>query len=180
MSNSLEDTRLAELDWLTRLDQEPKIEFCPWFPVPGKPGVKRQGEMRDLTHILGELNQRLRQAGIEFDETDFSDVGHYIGIVQWPKDYSRVVVFPVTGGSEGHYIHIAVIAPIDPEAIQKALNAVRLDSSPLAKTVDRHLGEFFLFLRRHQGIQDLALAKTFRGWGHACRIANAAATLLGA
>ena len=53
---------------------------------------------QDLVAALGTIH----------DDCEYSSLGHpfqYGGLVEVPR-YRRIAVFPVTGGSEGHYVHV--------------------------------------------------------------------------
>lgn len=133
------------------------IETEVWKPNPDQSGSHKGTIVVDYRYevedVLTELNLRLcalhdtDQDGV-FDESNFSNMAAYEEDLRvWP-DARRIIVFPVTGGSEGHYVHVAAIIR-NPD------------------------------YQRHQEIITLGLCKTFRGWEHACLIANEAARLLG-
>ena len=67
-----------------------------------------------------------------------------------PHNFRGVACYPVTGGSEGHYVHVEFVVQ-----------------------ADRCIGQEAATVR-------LALAKTFRGMDHAAEIARRCAILLGA
>lgn len=73
--------------------------------------------------------------------------------------YRWIAAFAVTGGSEGHYIHVDAILSAD--------------------RVDDRLDQATGFQFSHASVQ-LYLMKTFEGWAHACAIAQAAGALLSA
>jgi hypothetical protein len=70
-----------------------------------------------------------------------------------PFDYRRICVFPVTGGSEGHYVHVGILTPNHNEA-------------------SAHGGEPLY--------REFALLKTFYGWDYAVMLSGRIAKLLGA
>ncbi len=74
-----------------------------------------------------------------------------LNVQLWPEGYRWISCYAVTGGSEGHYVHIDLIFNIEHTAI-----------GPIRTP----LGMF--------------LAKTFQGMEHAQKIATRCATLLGA
>lgn len=79
-----------------------------------------------------------------------------------PHSYRWVASYPVTGGSEGHYIHVEL-----PERAERIKTA---DGQEI------HLSSFDNVWRIHR----IALGKTFRGMDHAAEIARRCAILLGA
>jgi hypothetical protein len=70
-----------------------------------------------------------------------------------PHDWKRVVVFPVTGGSEGHYVHVGYLVP---------------DHRPGALAYGPPV------------FREFALLKTFRGWDYAVMLAGRIAQMMGA
>jgi hypothetical protein len=70
-----------------------------------------------------------------------------------PHDHRWVACYPVTGASEGHYVHVEFICPAGHRVP---------DGEPNVRVVR------------------LALGKTFRGMGHAAEMARRCAVLLGA
>jgi hypothetical protein len=141
---------------------QPKIEIEVWKPNPDEqyPGTLILDYRRKIQDVLDELNFKLTAEGLEPDEHGFSNMTKYEDpkymeegprkysqySLPWPE-YRRIAVFPVTGGSEGHYVHLGIIEP---------------NTHGLERQTYRTIG----------------LAKTFRGWDHACRISAAAARLL--
>lgn len=135
------------------MNLQPPIEIEVYKPVPAKPGYSTLDYRRKVQDVLEELNAKLAAEGIEVDEgftnmTKWDDPAwSHTGTstpyqeysTPWPE-YQRIAVFPVTGNSEGHYIHVSVT----------------------------HVGM----------INTIGLAKTFRGWDHACLISARAARLL--
>lgn len=93
------------------------IEIEVWKPCPDKPGTVILDYRRVIHDVLEELNAKLTLEGVEPDEYGFSNMTKYDdpAYTSSYRDYSlrwpagRLAVFPVTGGSEGHYIHITVI-----------------------------------------------------------------------
>lgn len=95
------------------------IETDVYLPVEGKPGLLRYSHQRPLKEVFEELEARLKQDGLLPDE--------YFGICvllrysdEWQEDngagylfpaWRFLACFPVTGGSEGHYIHVDAILP---------------------------------------------------------------------
>lgn len=89
-----------------------------------------------------------------------------------PHDYRWIACYPVTGGNEGHYVHIEFASPVEeltaylPECPNDFGEAVRLVKLAGREPVWK--------------ITRLALGKTFRGMDHAAAMANRCAKLLGA
>ena len=113
-----------------RFAHQPQIEIEVWKPNPKalEPGFEHfRGTVvidyrRTIQDVLDELNAKLPLEGVAFDESAFSNMTKYEDpaymeegprkysrySLPWPE-YRRIAVFPVTGGSEGHYVHIGVI-----------------------------------------------------------------------
>lgn len=65
-------------------------------------------EARYVSSVFEELNCQMREL---FDESGFSNtLAWETPNALWPLKYRWIAVYAVTGGSEGHYIHIDVIA----------------------------------------------------------------------
>ena len=89
------------------------IMLCHEEPIPDKPGYVREIP-RKTAEILRELNERLEAEGNKPDEYGFSlSVSREIEAQYWPLRFAWVACYAVTGGSEGHYIHIDVITRED-------------------------------------------------------------------
>ncbi len=94
-----------------------------------------------------------------------------------PHRMAWVCCYPVTGGSEGHYVHVDFLCRVeqvkvrnpDPNAPYRSFHVLAKVPTPAT------FGEPVLLSHVR-----LALGKTFRGWDHACAIANRCARLLGA
>lgn len=156
---ALDETRCGLPASAHRFVLQPPIEIEVYKPHPEKTGYLLLDYRRTIQDVLDELNAKLKLEGREPDEYGFSNMTKYRDpaymaegprkygqyALPWPE-YRRIAVFPVTGNSEGHYIHIEIISP------------ERKDGT--------------------HTVECIGLAKTFRGWDHACRIAGAAARLL--
>ena len=90
------------------------IDLCHDEPIPEKPGYVRELP-RKTAEILAELNARLDAEGLRPEEYGFSlSASREIeNGTMWPLKYAWVACYAVTGGSEGHYIHIDVITRDD-------------------------------------------------------------------
>lgn len=89
----------------TITDHKNPIALCIDEPIPEKPGYVRELP-RGAGEILRELNARLDAEGLRPDEYGFSVHGND---PMWPIHYAWVACYAVTGGNEGHYIHIDAI-----------------------------------------------------------------------
>lgn len=128
------------------------IELDVWAPTI-KDGVEtgyvHYVEGRPLAEIYNELRAVL-------DEQDMID--EYFSVAsdfkreaaRWPNGWRWVACYAVTGGSEGHYVHVDVISDVE-------IGGKHVRTSQL-----------------------IFLGKTFRGMDHAQKIAAACATALGA
>jgi hypothetical protein len=100
-----------------------KIDFVDWQEVPGQPGhpgmYRNDSPNKKVKDVLKELNDSLTKMYCSPEESEFSDMsrmGERIGI--WTVDSQGdrlfpdahwIACYPITGGSEGHYIHIDLI-----------------------------------------------------------------------
>ncbi|MEW6041646.1 MAG: hypothetical protein AB1633_09005 [Elusimicrobiota bacterium] len=87
------------------------IQIAIFEPVPDKPKYIRYVGNRPVREILEELKDRLKEEDC-YPDRSFDTAGLFIddnGKNPFP-DYSRIACFPVTGDSEGHNIHVDVIA----------------------------------------------------------------------
>lgn len=89
-----------------------------------------------------------------------------------PHDFRSIACYPVTGGSEGHYVHIEFHSPID--ELEASVDGIPNDFGEGVRIV-RPVGRQTLWK-----ITRLALGKTFRGMDHAAEMARRCAILLGA
>ena len=98
----------------TITDNKNPIALCIDEPIPEKPGYVRELPRR-VSEILGELNARLDAEGMRPEEYGFglSASREIENGGEWPLHYAWVACYAVTGGSEGHYIHIDVITRDD-------------------------------------------------------------------
>lgn len=86
-----------------------------------------------------------------------------------PHNFRWIACYAVTGGSEGHYIHIDFMVPVDMITAEEGEYG---DPEHKHDVSVNHCG-LWRMVR-------LALGKTFRGMDHACDIARRCAVLLGA
>jgi hypothetical protein len=86
-----------------------------------------------------------------------------------PHDFRWIACYPVTGGSEGHYVHVDFMVPVEQVRIPDPDNWSF--GSKLVRPM--HTENLWRAVR-------LALGKTFRGMDHAAEMAKRCAKLLGA
>lgn len=128
------------------------IEIHKYGPNPEKPGYLRYAGNRTVGEVFEELQGRLKAEGLLPEE--YFDLVY--DSVAWPKpgaefpQYRVLACYPVTGRSEGHYIHVDAF-------------------------VARHGKEGFFI-----EAVPLFLGKTFQGFEFAAAAANACARHLGA
>lgn len=73
-------------------------------------GMCRAHRGRPIADIFRELETRLKDENLiddYFDDT--SRLFHDRGGPDWPTSWRWIACFAVTGGSEGHYVHVEVI-----------------------------------------------------------------------
>lgn len=126
-----DETRCKQPQTAHRYSLQLPIEIEVWKPHPQRdePGFEHfKGTVvldyrRKVQDVLSELNAKLLLEGIEPDEYGFANMTKYDDpaylqegakkytqySIPWPK-YRRIAVFPVTGGSEGHYVHVETIS----------------------------------------------------------------------
>lgn len=98
----------------TETTRQQPIEIELMEPVPDKPGYVRVRARRPIGEVLRELNAKLEVEGMLPDEygfgASFSPTPPHDRITAepWPE-WRWIAVYAVTGGSEGHYIHIDAI-----------------------------------------------------------------------
>src|SRR6185295_2830127 len=94
---------------------EPRYGRFMWIDKNGAPlpeSVKRhialwtgEGTGRPMREVIEDLNTCLKAAGCEPEEYNFS-MSFCAETPVWPSDYRWIACFPVTGGSEGYYVHL--------------------------------------------------------------------------
>lgn len=135
------------------------IEIERWVPNPERPGYLKYAGNRTKREVFTELKDRLEQDGLSPDEYflisgDLSIVDN--GKEPFPEGYRWIACYPVTGRSEGHYIHVDVMV-----------------------SHERHRDPFSL-PETYEERNLVFLGKTFKGFDFAARVAAACAKHLGA
>ena len=75
-----------------------------------KEGYVKVVGTKSLRDVLNEITQMLPLYGTSVDDMDYFDLcTRRIGDMPFPQTYFRLICFAVTGGSEGHYIHVGVV-----------------------------------------------------------------------
>lgn len=105
---------------------DPTVETEVWEPDADRPGFLRRVRTKTVDEVFTELRAALG------DTEDIPGCEEYLSVLstvpahqQWPD--GRIVVFPVTGGSEGRYVHVAVIGAagkIDTLILGKSFDSV--------------------------------------------------------
>lgn len=129
------------------------IEIYVYEPDPEKPGCLRHVRNRTIKEVYDDLVSRLKAEDLLPDEyfsiSSYDVVSWKRGDLEFPR-FRFIACFPVTGASEGHYIHVGVLVE-------------RTDvKPPLVELVPIFIG------------------KTFQGFDFAAAVAAACAKHLGA
>ena len=93
-----------------------KIEIQKWEDIPDKPGYIREAGRLAIDEVCNILNQKLKELDIAPDEYGFDLWSDYKDNSDKGKEFPAwhwILCYPVTGGSEGHYMHIDVITQND-------------------------------------------------------------------
>ena len=85
-----------------------KIEIQKWEPVPEKPHCVKEAGKLTLGEVEELLNTKLKELGIAPDDYGF-DLTYHLKADQEFPEYHWICCYPVTGSSEGHYMHIDII-----------------------------------------------------------------------
>jgi len=94
-------------------DSEPEpIEIYVYEPDPEKPGCLRHVRNRTIREVYEDLVSRLKAEDLLPDEyfniSSYEVVSWKRGDLEFPR-YRAIACFPVTGASEGHYIHVGAL-----------------------------------------------------------------------
>jgi hypothetical protein len=93
-----------------------QIETEIWVNNPEKPGYLMLERKKTLNEVFKELVQVLREHGV-YEELDYFHVTVGEDKNRDFPDFHKIACFAVEGGSEGHYIHIAVITATGTDTI---------------------------------------------------------------
>jgi hypothetical protein len=88
---------------------DPTVETEVWVPDPLRPGYLVRERIKTVNEVASELLAVLgydTQGSTPGCDDYFGVCAHLLGERPWPG--GRIVVYPVTGSNEGHYIHVAV------------------------------------------------------------------------
>lgn len=87
------------------------VETDVWAPDPEHPGYVQVTRRKTVDEVYDELVAALGgfdpYGCIEGCDEYFTISPSVRAMAPWPQ--GRTVVFPVTGGSEGHYVHVEVL-----------------------------------------------------------------------
>ena len=178
---SVDDSTVALDEWVRLRDAEGKED-----------GHCKRVRMRTLKDVFKDLYQRLdvlqcNECGHERprrhtdwggDKCKQCGKGEYAALIDEyfsgpdsagpvPHDFRWIACYPVTGGSEGHYIHVEFWVPVD-----------RIVASA-GDFGDKKYDVSLMQCNLWRPVR-LALGKTFKGMDHAAEIARRCANLLGA
>lgn len=124
-------------------------EIAVELPVTGTRHVEKFDKKEDAIAYRDRVRDACKMLPIELESESKS--GLVDNVYLWPDSVRHIACYAVTGGSEGHYVHVDVL-------------------HDYMHTVVGHI-------RVARGI---FLAKTFRGMAHAQKMATRIAELLGA
>lgn len=83
------------------------IEIEVYEPVPDQPGYLCRVRNRTIGEVWQDLKDRLEEDGL-LPEEYMGIAASANGASQFPR-YRFLACYPVTGGSEGHYVHVDVL-----------------------------------------------------------------------
>lgn len=83
------------------------IEIGVYEPMPDRPGCLRYVRNRTVGEVWKELGERLQQEDL-FPDEHMGMAASANGRSEFPA-YRFLACYPVTGGSEGHYIHVDAV-----------------------------------------------------------------------
>lgn len=116
------------------------VEIEIYEPVPGQLGLVRRVHNRTVREVWLELEKRLKGESLLPDE--------YMGVaasangdMEFPN-YRFIVCYPVTGGNEGHYIHVDAVmeGKNTPVFLGKTFRGMEF-AVAVAAACARHLGD---------------------------------------
>jgi len=90
------------------------IETQVWEPDEDRPGYLKLIRSKTVGEVFAEITATLDRDEWGYVTTPgWDEYFNISGDADRPFPQGRLVVFPVTGGSEGHYIHVEVLDTID-------------------------------------------------------------------
>lgn len=118
------------------------IDFDFYEPIPEKPGYVRSTGRKTIGEVYEELCARLKAQRLYPDE--YFSLEKYDIKKEAPFPNGRLCCFAVTGGSEGHYIHLEIIDYDDDSkrkhlVLGKTFNGMDF-AYEVAKACAKHLG----------------------------------------
>jgi hypothetical protein len=103
------------------------VEIETWEPVPDRPGFVRNTENRSIKAVYDDLVAYLTEIEA-LPEEYFTICFPYKGRRQAEPfpEFNRIACFPVRGGSEGYYVHVAAIRPNDDPISEGSIDTIYL------------------------------------------------------
>jgi len=72
-------------------------------------GTVQRDRGRLMKDIFADLIEELKKYDGLWDEMDYFSLERELAEMEWPSDIRWIACYAVTGGSEGHYIHLSWI-----------------------------------------------------------------------
>lgn len=92
-----------------KMEKIKQIETEVWVLNPEKPGYLKMERKKTVNEVFQELVSVLKEEGL-YGELDYFNIRVGIDRKADFPDFHWIACFSVTGGSEGHYIHVDVIS----------------------------------------------------------------------
>jgi len=102
--------------WMDGRDDEATVDTSVWVPdtTPGREGYLKEARRKTIGEVHAELLAVTGRHADGLDSPVVDGAAEYFSVTtgvdpdrEWPE--GRIVAFAVTGGSEGHYVHVEVI-----------------------------------------------------------------------
>jgi len=87
----------------------PVVEVDEWIPSPEKDGTLTRKRWRTLKDVAMDLNAGLKTVGIDMDDHGMYPWSINGADTDTIPPHKWIACFAVTGGSEGHYIHVEAL-----------------------------------------------------------------------